>query len=59
MRVRAKARGYDGVTVREVGDEFDFNGKLGSWMEPVDGSASGGDKSGDQAKSKKGDKAAA
>ena len=36
MRVRAKARGYDGVAVREEGDVFDFSGKLGSWMEPVD-----------------------
>lgn len=33
MRVRATERGYDGRELREVGDQFDFDGKLGSWME--------------------------
>lgn len=36
-RVRALQRGYDGAAIREAGEEFDFHGRLGSWMEPLDG----------------------
>ena len=33
---RAKARGFDGIKVREPGETFQFEGTPGSWMEPVD-----------------------
>lgn len=32
---KAKARGYCGAKVREVGEEFQFDGVPGSWMEPI------------------------
>jgi hypothetical protein len=32
IKVKAIKRGYDGVQVREVGEVFEFKGKLGSWM---------------------------
>lgn len=32
---KAKARGYDGVKLREVGETFQFDGKPGKWMEEV------------------------
>lgn len=32
----AKARGYDGVKVREVGEKFYFAGPAGKWMKLVD-----------------------
>lgn len=34
---KATARGYDGVTLREKGDVFEFGGKPGSWMVEVKG----------------------
>lgn len=34
MRVRATDRGYY-KGIREEGDEFDYDGELGSWMAPV------------------------
>lgn len=37
MKVKAIARGFDGNVVREIGDVFEFEGKLGKWMEKVDG----------------------
>lgn len=37
MRVIATNRGYDNLTTREIGDEFDMpDGATGSWFEPVD-----------------------
>lgn len=35
MLVKATKRGFDGVKLREPGDTFEFEGKPGSWMEPV------------------------
>lgn len=35
-KYRAIKRGYDGIVVREVGDVFEFAGKPGSWMEPIE-----------------------
>lgn len=35
-KYRAIKRGYDGVVVREVGVIFEFAGKPGSWMVPVE-----------------------
>jgi hypothetical protein len=35
-RYRALERGYDNVKVREVGEEFEFEGMPGPWMEPID-----------------------
>ena len=38
MQVRAKARGYFGDKVREVGEEFDIgDAKPGKWMEKPNG----------------------
>lgn len=39
MKVRALRRGYDGKQIRDEGDEFEFAGPLGSWMEPIDADA--------------------
>lgn len=36
MKVRALKKGYDGKQLREKGDVFDYEGKLGSWMEPLE-----------------------
>lgn len=36
MRVRAIERGYH-QCIREEGEEFSYEGELGSWMERVDG----------------------
>lgn len=37
MRVIATARGYDGINLREVGEEFDMpDGSKGSWFTPVE-----------------------
>jgi hypothetical protein len=36
MRVKAIKKGYDGKQIREPGAVFEFEGKLGSWMEVVD-----------------------
>lgn len=36
MKVIATKRGFDNVTIREEGDEFDMpNGSKGSWFKPV------------------------
>lgn len=36
MKVIATKKGYDGIVVREPGDEFDMkDGSKGSWFEPV------------------------
>ncbi len=36
-KYKAIKRGYDGIKVREIGEEFEFVGKkAGSWMELVD-----------------------
>lgn len=32
MQVTAIKKGYDGVKVREIGETFEFDGPLGSWM---------------------------
>jgi hypothetical protein len=44
-RYRAKEPGYDNVKLREVGEEFDFEGKPGPWMERVDAEEKGKSKS--------------
>lgn len=37
MKVIATKRGFDGIVVREVGEEFDFPGEHEPyWMKPVD-----------------------
>jgi hypothetical protein len=37
MRVIATARGYDNITTREIGDEFDMpDDAKGSWFAPKD-----------------------
>jgi hypothetical protein len=36
VRVRALERGFDGVSLREPGEEFEFDGKPAAWFEPVD-----------------------
>lgn len=37
MRVRAIATGFDNLTVREPGDEFNMpDGSIGTWFESVD-----------------------
>lgn len=36
MKVVAIKRGFDGQVVREVGEVFDFEGELGSWMKHAD-----------------------
>lgn len=33
---KAISRGYDNVKLREPGEKFQFSGKPGKWMEPVD-----------------------
>lgn len=33
---KATKKGYCGVKVREIGESFDFKGKPGTWMEPID-----------------------
>lgn len=38
-KYKAIKRGYDGVKLREPGEVFEFSGKAGSWMEPLDKSA--------------------
>lgn len=36
MKVIATARGFDNITVREIGDEFDMpKDAKGSWFKPV------------------------
>jgi hypothetical protein len=35
MLVKATKRGFCGKQVREAGEVFEFEGKLGSWMEAV------------------------
>lgn len=35
-RYRAIRQGFDGKVVREPGEEFDFDGEKGSWMEAID-----------------------
>lgn len=36
MKVIATKKGYDGINVREPGEEFDMkDGAKGSWFEPV------------------------
>lgn len=35
-RYKAKSKGYDGVKLREPGEEFDFSGPQGKWMELVE-----------------------
>lgn len=56
MLVKAKAKGFDGSTTRMPGDVFEFEGKLGSWMEEIkdeaDAPAKGKSKAGHAAKSK-------
>lgn len=38
MRVIATNRGYDGITTRDPGDEFDMpDGARASWFRPADG----------------------
>jgi hypothetical protein len=32
---KAKAKGYDGVKIIEIGEVFEFSGKPGKWMEEV------------------------
>lgn len=40
MRVIATNRGYDNITTREIGDEFDMpDGATGSWFVPKDAPA--------------------
>lgn len=34
-KVRALREGYDGARVRKRGEEFAFEGELGSWMEEI------------------------
>lgn len=36
MKVRALRMGFDGRQRRRPGEVFEFAGKLGTWMEPVD-----------------------
>lgn len=36
VRYKAIARGYDGAKIREIGEIFDFAGKPGTWMKPLD-----------------------
>ncbi len=36
MKYQAIKRGFDGIVVREVGAVFEFEGKPGSWMKPVE-----------------------
>jgi hypothetical protein len=36
MKVKATERGFDGIKVREPGEVFDYEGKLGTWMEPIE-----------------------
>lgn len=38
-RYKALKQGYDGVKVREPGEEFEFEGKPGKWMKQVSGKA--------------------
>ena len=35
-KVKAIKRGFDGFVVREVGEEFEFEGEIGSWMESLE-----------------------
>lgn len=39
VRVKAVARGFDGASIREPGEEFDLelgkDGKLGTWVQEV------------------------
>lgn len=35
-RYRANRQGFDGKVIREPGEEFDFEGAPGSWMESMD-----------------------
>lgn len=36
MKVRATKQGYDGVTIRQEGDEFELpDGAKGSWFAPL------------------------
>jgi hypothetical protein len=40
MKVIATGPGYDGIVLRDRGDEFDMpDGATGSWFDPVDGEA--------------------
>lgn len=38
-KYKAIARGYDNEKIREIGEEFDFDGVPGKWMDPVDAEA--------------------
>lgn len=38
-KYKALKRGFDGLKVREIGEEFNFLGKPGSWMKPVNAKA--------------------
>lgn len=44
MRVVAVKKGFDGATIRQEGEEFEFDGDVDltedSWMQPVDGKGS-------------------
>lgn len=35
-RYRANRQGFDGKVIREPGEEFDFDGAPGTWMESMD-----------------------
>lgn len=35
-KVKAIARGFDGIQIREEGEVFEFSGKLGKWMVVLD-----------------------
>lgn len=35
-RYIAVARGFDNIKIREVGEEFEFNGAPAPWMKPLD-----------------------
>ncbi len=35
-KYKAIKPGYDGIKVREAGEEFEFDGKPGSWMETLE-----------------------
>lgn len=37
-KYKALKRGYDGSKVIEIGEEFEFSGKPGKWMELIDDS---------------------
>ncbi|MBF8177810.1 hypothetical protein [Herminiimonas contaminans] len=53
MQVIATKKGFDGVKTREVGEEFSYEGELGSWMQETKKDAPAGEQkqSGTSAKS--------